>query len=144
MLHSIGVGLILLFLTVGVHAAGTTWWIDRIRTRSQELLSQGTYRQQLAIVAKTATLLVLLHIFEVAVWAVAYLLLPGLKSISTFEQALYFSTVTFTSLGYGDVVIIEPWRLLSGIQAMTGLLLFGWSTALLFAILKRLEETKVV
>ena len=54
-----------------------------------------------------------------------------------FETALYFSFVTFTTLGYGDITLSEGWRLLSGIEALNGLLLVGWTTALLFAIVQR-------
>jgi hypothetical protein len=82
--------------------------------------------------------LLLLHILEVTVWALVYLALPQLPEFEDAEQALYFSTVTFASLGYGDVFIQGSWRLLSAIQAMTGLLIFGWSTALLYAVVQRL------
>ncbi|MEM1303714.1 MAG: potassium channel family protein, partial [Planctomycetota bacterium] len=64
--------------------------------------------------------------------------LPLDRPFSTLEEATYFSTVTFASLGYGDIVITGPWRLLSAIQAMNGLLVFGWSTALLFAVVERI------
>lgn len=66
------------------------------------------------------------------------MMLPGLDTFQTFEQSAYFATVTFASLGYGDIVISGPWRMLSGIQAMNGLLVFGWSTALLFAVVERI------
>ena len=52
----------------------------------------------------------------------------------TIEEATYFSTVTFTALGYGDIVLEPPFRLLSSFQAANGLFLFGWSTALVFAV----------
>ena len=73
-------------------------------------------------------------------WAVAYqwILPPG--ELANFETALYFSFVTFTTLGYGDITLSEGWRLLSGIEALNGLLLVGWTTALLFAIVQRVWE----
>ena len=97
----------------------------------------------LRILCSTATLLLLLHILEVTVWAVAYLTIPNLDQLKSVEEAVYFSMVTYASLGYGDVVITGSWRLLSAIQAVTGLLIFGWSTALLFAVVQRLWESTI-
>jgi hypothetical protein len=57
----------------------------------------------------------------------------GLGAIETLETAVYFSTVTFTTLGFGDITLDEDWRLLSSFEAANGLLMFGWSTALVFA-----------
>ncbi len=91
----------------------------------------------LKVLSTTAIILLLLHIVEVVVWSFAYLSLPG-DQLNTLEAATYFSIVTFTSLGFGDIVIGTSWRLLSGIQAMAGLLVFGWSTALSFAVMQKL------
>ena len=60
------------------------------------------------------------------------------KAFDTFETALYFSAVTYTSLGYGDIVLDSRWRLLCGFEAIDGLVLFGVTTALLFIIFQRL------
>ena len=57
----------------------------------------------------------------------------------TFEEALYFSTVTFASLGYGDIVLSPRWRLISAIEAANGVILFAWSTAFLFTLTRRLN-----
>ena len=73
--------------------------------------------------------LFLATIIEVWSWALLYLFLGALESI---EKAVYFSTVTFTTLGFGDIVLDEEWRLLSSFEAANGLLMFGWSTALVF------------
>lgn len=69
-------------------------------------------------------------IIEVWIWATLYL---ALGAVGTLEKAVYFSTVTFTTLGYGDIVLDEEWRLLSSFEAANGLLMFGWTTALVFA-----------
>ncbi|MGB3020865.1 MAG: potassium channel family protein, partial [Methyloceanibacter sp.] len=60
----------------------------------------------------------------------------ALGAIGSFEQAVYFSTVTFTTLGFGDIILDERWRLLSSFEAANGLLMFGWSTALVFVAVK--------
>jgi len=77
--------------------------------------------------------LFLAMITEVWTWAMLYL---ALGAISSLEQAVYFSTVTFTTLGFGDITLDERWRLLSSFEAANGLLMFGWSTALVFAAVK--------
>jgi hypothetical protein len=83
-----------------------------------------------------------LMLTAVVVWALAYLLvLPG-DHLDAFEKAAYFSVVTFTTLGYGDITLVEhEWRLLSGVEALNGSLLVGWTTALLFLVVQRSWKT---
>ncbi len=142
MIGSILLGVVLTLVTIGIHAVGTAWWIGRLKLRAKRVSGLKVKLLPLRLLCSTALLLLLLHMAEVAPWASAYLLLPGLDSINTFEQATYFATVTFASLGYGDIVIEGPWRLLSAVQAMNGLLVFGWSTALLFAVVERIWGTE--
>jgi hypothetical protein len=70
------------------------------------------------------------HAVEIWLWAVAYFLVGAIPDMPT---ALYFSVTTFTTLGYGDVVLGQDWRLLGGLEGITGFLLIGWSTAYLVA-----------
>ena len=126
-------------LTVSMHAAGTVYWI-RSSNRKYKDRKEVTAGTMLVILLQTAVMLVLLHFAEVTLWALAYLTTPGVSSISDLETALYFSAATFTSLGYGDVVIDNNWRLLAGFHAIAGLLVFGWSSALLFAVVRRMME----
>jgi hypothetical protein len=86
-------------------------------------------------------LLLSLHILEVIIWALAYTMLPDLAGPDKFEDALYFSFITFTTVGYGDVTLFGEWRLLSGIEAMNGILLFGWSSALVYTTVQKLWFT---
>jgi len=74
----------------------------------------------------------LLHVCEIAIWAGAYV---ALGALSGFEQALYFSAVSFTTVGYGDVVLSEQWRILDVSEAVVGMLLFGWSVGLLLILI---------
>ncbi|RLQ87619.1 potassium channel family protein [Notoacmeibacter ruber] len=70
------------------------------------------------------------HTAEVWLWAFAYLMLGASPS---FESALYFSTTTFSTLGYGDLILPSEWRLLGALEGINGFLLIGWSTAYLVA-----------
>jgi hypothetical protein len=75
------------------------------------------------------------HLIPIALWAVVFLMVG---EISTFEKAFYCSAENYTALGYGDIVLSERWRLLGPLEAINGLLLFGLSTAVMFAILSHL------
>ena len=77
-----------------------------------------------------------LHTLEIWLYAVLYLALGALPSI---EPALYFSTVTFVAVGYGDLVLPTTWRMLSAIEAANGVILIAWSTAFLFSVTGRLR-----
>jgi voltage-gated potassium channel Kch len=77
-----------------------------------------------------------LHTIQIWMYAVLYIALGELRS---FEEALYFSTVTFVSLGYGDVVLSTKWRVLSAIEAANGVVLIAWSTAFLLTVTARLK-----
>ena len=69
--------------------------------------------------------------------------LSAVGEISTFEKAFYFSAENYTALGYGDIVLSERWRLLGPLEAINGLLLFGLSTAVLFAVMSRLIANRL-
>ncbi len=144
MLNSIITGLLLAMATIAIHAVGTAWWISRLKRISptKQRTDVQQFVTELRVFCSTAAVLLSLHILEVVVWGVAYRMLGSGGLVKTFDEAIYFSMVTFASLGYGDVVIDGPWRLLAGIQAMTGLLAFGWSSALMFAIVQKIWESK--
>ena len=96
----------------------------------------GNSRQHL-VLGTAAAALALKHFLDIVLWAIAYRYLTEFSQLEDLETAIYFSAVTYTSLGYGDIVLTGTLRIMCGIQAMNGILLFGWSTALLFAILQR-------
>lgn len=132
------VAITLVAATVAIHAFGTTYWIRYLMHRFAGPDGNFKPHKALPAVTWTAVVLLVLHLVEVVVWALAYLLiLPG-DHLKTFEEATYFSVVTFTTLGYGDITLVEhDWRLLSGIEALNGILLVGWTTALLFLVVQR-------
>jgi hypothetical protein len=88
-------------------------------------------------VAYVVVILFVASILEAAWWAGNYVALGALE---TFEKALYFSMVTYTTLGYGDISLTEEWRLLSAFQAANGVIIMGWSTALVIAIVQRIYD----
>src|SRR5215510_14549777 len=74
-------------------------------------------------------------ILDVTLWAIFYYVSGALP---TFEDALYFSTVTFTTVGYGDIVLGREWRQLATFEAVNGWIIFGWATALIMTVIQRL------
>jgi hypothetical protein len=80
------------------------------------------------------------HLVQIALWAVVYLLCG---EIASFQQAFYCSAQNYTALGYGDVHLSERWQLLGPLEAVNGLLLFGLSTAIMFAVLSRLISNRL-
>jgi hypothetical protein len=78
--------------------------------------------------------LMVAHFSEVLVWSLAYMIV---KAAPAGADPVYFAFVNYTTLGYGDVTPVERWRLLGPLTAMNGMLLFGWSTAVIFEVLRR-------
>jgi len=92
-----------------------------------------TLRALLVLVALFAALM-LLHLMQVSLWALLYWWRIGWD----LNTALYFSTTTYATIGYGDVVPPAEWRLVAVMEGLTGVLMLGWSSALVFAIVMRL------
>ncbi|WP_312010193.1 potassium channel family protein [Bradyrhizobium neotropicale] len=88
----------------------------------------------MGVMVIVATLLMLAHTLEVFVWALAYAIVGAAPAGA---DLVYFAFVNYTTLGYGDIIPAESWRLMGPMTAMNGILMFGWSTALLFEVLRR-------
>lgn len=86
----------------------------------------------LSILAMTLTVLAIfvLHLVEAAVWAFGYL---ALGTLPDFATAMYFSAATFSTIGYGDLTLVDHWQLLSALEGIAGFIFIGWSTAYLVA-----------
>jgi len=144
-LHSLVLGTFLTFLTIALQSLGTVWWIGRLRPNKKTQLDRVPNRlHSIKILCLSGCFLLLLHILQVTIWAIIYFFVVGKQEFSSFEECCYFSAVTFTSLGFGDVVISSNWRLLSTVQAMVGLFVFGWSSALIFAIVQRMLAVEFI
>lgn len=88
----------------------------------------------IGVMITTVSVLMAAHACEVIVWALAYLIVDAAPAGTGL---VYFAFVNYTTLGYGDVVPVEGWQLLGPMTAMNGVLLFGWSTAVIFEVLRR-------
>jgi hypothetical protein len=129
-------GFLGLITTVTLHALTGSLMISRLRGFSERIADLPFAAQSLAG-STAASMLVFKHLIDIVLWA-SLLKWLNPEGFQNYEEALYFSAVTYTALGYGDIVLDSRWRLLCGFEAINGLMLFGVSTALLFVIFQRL------
>lgn len=124
---------LLLGLCVLIHAVGTVAMahVGKPRAVSRDGID---YFRPLLSLAMGFLLVFFLHGFEMLIWAAAYVLLGAIGSL---EEAVYFSVVSFTTVGYGDVILPLDWRILGAAEAAAGTLIFGWSVALLIVLIER-------
>jgi voltage-gated potassium channel Kch len=131
----------LIVVTTAIHGGAMMLTMQAIRKHE----GKGGKRSRLKRINQVSGIVILLFLaslLEVLVWASTYL---ALNAIQGFERALYFSMVTYTTLGYGDIVLPESWRLLGSFEAAIGIIMFGWTTAIVIAAVTRIyfrEETE--
>jgi hypothetical protein len=117
--------------TVAIHSFGSFylfWHMDK--TKRAVTGKSITYSWITLNLTGVVLALLFLHLLEVSLWAAFYTLSECLPDFAT---AAYFSLVTYATVGYGDVVLVENWRLLAGVEGLAGILMTSWSTAILIA-----------
>jgi hypothetical protein len=129
---------ILAAVTVIVHAAGFSLVVRRLMKSYAVTPSQA--RPITWLLIQVTWWLILIHVTEITVWALFYL---WEECLPDAESAFYFSGVTYTTVGYGDLVLPKPWRMLAPVEALTGILMCGLSAALFFAILNRIYASRL-
>ena len=123
------VGSLMMIVTTLIHGGFMTLAIRILRAPAR-WPRRSPAVQHLAKVAYVVLAMFAASLVEVAAWAAALILLGAISGV---EPALYFSTVTFTTLGYGDVLLDERWRLLGSFEAANGIIMMGWTTAVVVA-----------
>ena len=105
----------------------------QIARRSGSIAASRPSLRLIAVMIATVSILMASHASEVIVWSLVYAVTEAAPPATDLT---YFSFVTYTTLG-GDVVLLEHWRFLAPVTAMNGVLLFGWSTAVIFEVMRR-------
>jgi hypothetical protein len=135
MFQQIALGSALVLITTLVHTGCMVAAIRFTKRSNARVRSGQSHWMRGGVIALFVLLMFYAAILDISVWAVAYLVVGAMPSL---EPALYFSTVTFTSLGYGDITLNDDWRLLASLESANGVMIFGWTTALIFAIVQRI------
>ncbi len=142
MLRQLLVGAAVSVCNIAIHAlvAATVVQILSRIARANHIVQQSM-RSTIVMIAMvsvgTVPVLMAAHFSEVLVWSLAYAIVGAAPAGA---DPVYFAFVNYTTLGYGDVTPVARWRLLGPITAMNGVLLFGWSTAVIFEVLRRITR----
>jgi hypothetical protein len=131
MLWQIVFGSTVSLANIALHAMAMVLVIRAVQNVASKWLSLPTLRLSAVMIATVAVLMAA-HICEIVVWSLAYALV---QATPEGADRLYFAFVNFTTLGYGDVLPSPRWRLIGPMTAMNGVLLFGWSVAVMFEVL---------
>lgn len=140
MLGKIAVGLGLVCVTTVIQA---TFMVGGIRFVERRATQRGRPRGYIAsavLVSAFTAWMLIGTVLEALAWALVYLYHPALTTLPDLQSALYFSMVTFATLGYGDVVLTGDWRILASLEGANGVIVLGWTTALIFYVVQRLYK----
>lgn len=134
MLIQLFLATIMSLFTVVIHLTGLALLVRILR--SHHRLVRPLKGAPVAVLMIATATIFAIHTAEIWLYALLYVLLGA---FGNFEVALYFSTVTYSSVGYGDVLLSREWRILGAIEGATGILMIGWSTAFLVSMLGQLK-----
>src|SRR5918993_2016357 len=123
-------------LCVVIHAIGVTSAVEWLRS---SISGSRQFWPSTWLFIRLAGWMVLLHLIEITAWALLYVRKDAMPDL---PSALYFSAVTYTTTGYGDLVLPQEWRLVGAIEALTGILMCGWSTGFFFAAVARIFQAE--
>lgn len=138
MLAELLIAFVVVAICVVIHISGIVvlaWWILKKRELFE---TEPTVIRSILTLIVVFGVIIFLHMIETAVWAVVY---QAWGLFPDFETSLYFSLTSYTTMGFGDVVLPEKWRLLGGLEGISGVLLCGISTAFIFVILTGLLKS---
>jgi hypothetical protein len=136
LVQNLAVSTFMVALTVVIHFLGLLVLLFLLRRRGARFRAQESVVGQGLLIVVTVFGLFAIHAVEIWIYAAFYVAVGAEPDL---ETALYFSTVSFSSLGFGDVLMPLEWRLVSAIEGVNGLILIGWSTAFLMSLMARLK-----
>ncbi len=141
LLKPLAVGAVPVVCTIFTHALAVMATLSFVR-REKRLGREGkSFRNDFLMVMLTMTFTMAAHLIEIAWWAILFIFCGEFREFGT---AYYHSAVNYTTLGYGDLLMTPAWRLLGPLEAANGMLMFGVSTAMIFAVMQRLIQARFV
>jgi hypothetical protein len=135
MLLNILIAMVLIAITIAIHANAMLLALKVTGIAGFSSKLSNIMKHPVLKICIIMMIMFLASVIEVLIWAVTYLVLQTLQG---FEHSFYFSMVTFTSLGYGDIVLQDRWRLLASFEAANGVIMFGWTTAVVMAVIRQI------
>jgi hypothetical protein len=135
-MYLVAVAVALLAACVIIQSLGTLVLIHWL-ARARHFLESPSILIRVGMLVRLFVSIVLLHLIQIGLWAAVFW---QTGQLPTLEAAVYLSLVTYSTIGFGDVVLQPPWRVLTGIEGLTGILLMGWSTAFAFTVISHMYE----
>ena len=135
----IAIGAAASLVNIAVHAAIMALLIWTVHRASRATLALKLRLRLMVVMMATVAVLMMAHLAEIGIWGLVY---ASLGVTENRVDAYYFAFVNYTTLGYGDVLPVSYWRMLGPFAAMNGILLFGWSTAVIFDVLRTLTRAE--
>ena len=136
LIHEAGAAAILVALTLCLQSAGMAVLIGWARTRLSRSSDKFQLSQSAMLMVHFTTAILTLHFVQILLWAAFY----RWRCFPFWESAFYFSTTSYTTVGYGDVVLPQTWRTLGPVESIMGVLMCGLSVSVLFTIVHRLVD----
>jgi len=134
MLQDIFIGAVMVLLTTAMHAGAMMLAIHAVGGRKQKIESRAGAFPRMVAISVVVLIMFLASLFEAAAWGALFVFRGA---ITDTEAAMYFSVVTYTTLGYGDVTLTPDHRMLAAFEAANGIMMFGWTTAVIVAVVQR-------
>ena len=133
MLAQVLVGGMASFVNIAIHSVCTVYLSYAVRRYWFKHQHTKFLFERVVLMIITVAILMAAHVTEVLVWAASYVAVGATPAAAS---DLYLAFVSYATLGYGDVVPVPRWQLLGPLTAMNGILLFGWSTAIIFEVVR--------
>ena len=133
------VGACVVACTIFIHALAVGGTVSFVRYEKKLGRMGAGIWVDVAILASAMSVALLAHLIEIGLWAVLFVICGEFSELGT---AYYHSAVNYTTLGYGDLIMTPSWRLLGPLEAANGMLMFGVSTAIIFAVIQRLIQAR--
>jgi len=140
MLLTLLIGSLALVINMAIQVTGIVIVLGYLLRHLDENLSESGFRTEIRVLCILVLALFAGHLLQFAIWAMLFV---QVGEFNDFSLAFYHSVVNFTSLGYGDVVMSERWRLLGGLEAANGILMFGLTAGAMLSAMTRLFRRRV-